>query len=83
MLVLTNRVHVCLELPNAPKQGVEYEPDARWVCDCGDNFVYHEGFNRAGYKEWNWYQAAPIAIPEQRKAQRSLRDRLIRPRKGK
>ncbi len=77
----TNRVHVCLELPNAPTPGVEYEIDARWVCDCGDNYVFREGFNRAGFKELNWYQAAPIVVPEQRKAHRSLRDRLS-PRKG-
>lgn len=80
--MLTNKVHVCLELPNAPTQGVEYEINARWVCECGDNYVYHEGFNRAGYKEMNWYQAAPIEIPQQRKAHRSLKDRLIHPRKS-
>ncbi|UUZ61061.1 hypothetical protein [Nocardioides sp. B-3] len=61
---------------------MEYELDARWVCECGDNYVFHEGFNRAGFKELNWYRAAPIVVPEQRKAHRSLRDRLIGPRKG-
>ena len=78
--MLTNKVHVCLERPNAPAQGVEHEVDARWVCDCGDHYVYHEGFNRAGYKEMNWYQASPIVIPRQRKPHRSLKDRLIHPR---
>lgn len=82
MLVLTNKVHVCLELPNAPKAGVEYALDTRWVCDCGDNYVYHDGFNRAGYKELNWYQASPLVVPRQRTARRSLRDRLIHPRTG-
>ena len=78
----TNRVHVCLEQPGAPTPDVAYEVDSRWVCECGDNFVYHEGFNRAGYKEMNWYQASPIVIPQQRTARRSLKDRLIHPRKG-
>ena len=38
----------------------------RWVCSCGDNFVYREGFNRAGYPSLEWWPAP--AIPQPRKA---------------
>lgn len=78
--MLTDKVHVCLEQPDAPQDDVEFEADARWICGCGDNYVYHEGFNRAGHQEMSWYQAPPLVIPKQR-MQHKLRDLLIRPRR--
>ena len=50
----------------------------RWVCSCGDNFVYREGFNRAGHPSLEWWPAP--AIPQPRKAAR--RGLLFGPRKG-
>lgn len=79
--MLTDKVHVCLETPGAPEADAEFEVGARWICGCGDNFVYHEGFNRAGYKEMAWFQASPLVIPKQRMQDR-LRDRLVRPRRA-
>jgi hypothetical protein len=85
MQMESKQVHVCLELAEAPAQDGEYADGTRWVCFCGTNFVYREGFNRAGFKGMDWWEAPPIAtpvIPEQRQARRSLRDRLIPSRKG-
>lgn len=77
-----NQVHVCLEQAEAPAQDGEFADGTRWVCACGANYVYREGFNRAGFKGMDWWEAPAIAIPEQRQARKSLRDRLIRPRNG-
>ena len=78
----SNQVHVCLEQADAPAQDGEFAAGARYVCACGSQFVYREGFNRAGYKAMDWWQAPPIEIPVQRQARKSLRDRLIGPRKS-
>ena len=77
-----NGLHVCLEQAEAPAQDGEFADGARYVCSCGSHFVYREGFNRAGYKSMEWWPAPAIAVPKQRQARRSLRDRLIRPRNG-
>jgi hypothetical protein len=77
-----NQVHVCLEQAEAPAQDGEFADGTRWVCTCGANYVYREGFNRAGFKGMDWWEAPAIVIPEQRQARKSLRDRLIRPRNG-
>ena len=79
--MLTDKVHVCLETPGAPEPGAEFEVDARWICSCGDNYVYRDGFNRAGYKEMSWFRAPALVIPKQRMQDR-LRDLVIRPRRG-
>jgi hypothetical protein len=78
----SNQVHVCLEQAEAPAQDGEFALGERYVCACGSHYVYREGFNRAGYKGMDWWPAPTIVIPEQRHARRSLRDRLIRPRKA-
>jgi hypothetical protein len=78
----SKQVHVCLELAEAPAADGDYADGTRWVCVCGANYVYREGFNRAGHKEMDWWEAPPIVIPVQRQARKSLRNRLIRPRNG-
>ncbi|WP_299926314.1 hypothetical protein [uncultured Nocardioides sp.] len=70
-------IHVCLQTEDAPT-GEDHEVGERWVCTCGDNFVYREGFNRAGYPSLEWWPAP--AIPQPRKAAR--RGLLFGPRKG-
>ena len=76
----TNQIHMCLELPEAPAPDAEFEDGTRWVCPCGAHYVYREGFNRAGYREMSWWPAPAIAVPRQRQAPRSLKDRLLHPR---
>lgn len=69
-------IHICLQTTGAPSpEG--HEVGERWVCSCGDNFVYREGFNRAGYQSVEWWPAP--AIPQPRGKRRSL---LFGPRKG-
>ena len=75
--MLTNRVHVCMDQPDAPAADAEFEENARYVCACGSNFVYREGFNKGGFRTMDWWEAPALVIPKQR-----MRDRLIRPRKG-
>lgn len=70
-------IHVCLRSETAPSPDDEHEVGERWVCTCGDNFVYRVGFNRAGYQCLEWWPAP--AIPSPRNAKRSL---LFGPRKG-
>ena len=71
-------IHVCLLTDGAPSAEGEHEIGERWVCACGDHFVYREGFNRAGYPSLEWWPAP--AIPQQRaKTRRGL---LFGPRKG-
>jgi hypothetical protein len=72
-------IHVCLETDGAPAEAPEHEIGERWVCSCGDNFVYREGFNRAGYQSVGWWPAPALAIPRPRRAVRGL---LFGPRKG-
>jgi len=76
------QVHVCLEQAEAPAQDAEFADGTRWVCACGANFVYREGFNRAGYKAMEWWEVPPVVVPQQRQARKSLRERLIGARKG-
>jgi len=71
-------VHVCLQSEGAPSDE-GHELGERWVCSCGDNFVYREGFNRAGYPSVEWWQAPAIPQPRAAKSKRSL---LFGPRKG-
>jgi hypothetical protein len=72
-------IHVCLQTEGAPTpEG--HELGERWVCSCGDNFVYREGFNRAGYPSVEWWPAPPApAIPQPRNAKGR---RLFGSRKG-
>jgi hypothetical protein len=72
-------IHVCLQTETAPT-GEDHEVGERWVCTCGDNFVYREGFNRAGYENLEWWPAP--AIPQPRKARTVRRGLLFGPRKG-
>jgi hypothetical protein len=69
-------IHVCLETDGAPR-GDDHELGERWVCSCGDNFVYREGFNRAGWMSLEWWPAP--AVPKPRRTARGL---LFGPRKG-
>jgi len=71
-------IHVCLQTETAPSHDAEHVLGERWVCSCGDNFVYREGFNRAGYETLEWWPAP--AIPQPRNARR--RGLLFGPRKG-
>jgi hypothetical protein len=73
-------IHVCLQTEGAPSSEGDHEIGERWVCSCGDNFVYREGFNRAGYASLGWW-AAP-ALPQPRKAKSARRGLLFGPRKG-
>lgn len=74
-------LHVCLESDGAPTEATEHEFGERWVCSCGDHFVYREGFNRAGYLSLEWWPAP--AIPQPRNAaSRPRRGLLFGPRKG-
>jgi hypothetical protein len=73
-------VHVCLKTEGAPGDS-GHELGERWVCECGDNFVYREGFNRAGYQSVEWWPAP--AIPQPRNAKtKARRGLLFGPRKG-
>ncbi|WP_210438860.1 hypothetical protein [Nocardioides xinjiangensis] len=70
-------IHVCLQTPGAPTDE-GHEVGARWVCGCGDTFVYREGFNRAGHRTLQWWPAP--AIPQPRDGR--VRGLLFGPRKG-
>jgi hypothetical protein len=75
-------IHICLETAEAPDPTVEVEEGTRWVCKCGDNFVYRGGFNRGGGYGLEWFPAPPVApviVPKQRQ---SLGSRLFSQRKG-
>ena len=71
-------IHVCLETEGAPS-AEGHDLGERWICSCGDNFVYREGFNRAGYPSVGWWPAPAIPQQSSRKSKRSL---LFGPRKG-
>ncbi len=72
-------IHVCLQTEGAPSSDGDHELGERWICSCGDNFVYREGFNRAGYQSVEWWPAPAIPRP---RAERSVRGLLFGPRKG-
>jgi len=72
-------VHICLQTDGAPAE-TGHEVGERWVCSCGDHFVYREGFNRAGYPEVAWWPAPAIPEPRGSKARSGIR--LFGPRKG-
>jgi hypothetical protein len=71
----TRRIHVCREQDDAPARDAEYADGTRWICACGCNFVYREGFNRAGHRGMDWWEAPALVIPQQRRP--SLRERLL------
>jgi hypothetical protein len=70
-------IHVCLETAGSPAGTSGHQIGERWVCSCGDNYVYREGFTRSGHASVEWWPAP--AIPRQRTARRGL---LFGPRKG-
>lgn len=71
-------IHVCLQTEGAPtREG--HEVGERWVCSCGDNFVYREGFNRSGHPSLEWWPAPAIPQPRTSLLRRGL---LFGPRKG-
>ena len=74
-------IHVCLQTEGAPTTDDGHEVGERWVCSCGDNFVYREGFNRAGYSSVEWWPAPAIPQPRNSRPRRSG-IRLFGPRKG-
>jgi hypothetical protein len=74
-------IHVCLQTEGAPSEDGAYEVGERWICACGDNFVYREGFNRAGYQELAWWPAPAIPQPRNAKS-KPRRGLLFGPRKG-
>ena len=74
-------LHICMETADAPGQDGDVELGTRWICSCGTNYVYREGFNRAGHVEPGWWQAP--ALPQPRTQRRKpLGVRLFGPRKG-
>ena len=70
-------LHICMQTGNAPSEEDATELGARWVCECGSNFVYREGFNRGGHLEASWWPAP--ALPQPRRGVRGL---LFGPRQG-
>ncbi len=75
-------IHICLETAEAPDARTEVEEGTRWVCECGENFVYRGGFNRGGGYTLEWFPAprtAPVKMPRQRG---SLGARIFSQRKG-
>ena len=75
-------IHICLETAEAPNPDVEVEEGTRWICQCGDNFVYRGGFNRGGGYGMEWFPAPPIAPVQVPKQRGSFGSRLFSPRKG-
>lgn len=81
-------VHICLETDGAPSADGDHAIGERWVCTCGDNFVYREGFNRSSHATLQWWPAPAIpkpanpgpAIPKPRRG--AVRGLLFGPRKG-
>lgn len=73
-------IHVCLQTADAPTpEG--HEVGERWVCSCGDHFIYREGFNRAGYPSLEWWPAPTVPRPRAA-AKPARRGLLFGPRKG-
>ena len=71
-----------METEGAPDLEGDYELGTRWICSCGTNFVFREGFNRAGYVMAEWWEAPAIPQPRTEKPRTSLSARLFGPRKG-
>ena len=42
-------LHICLETEGAPAREGAFELGSRWICTCGTNFVYREGYHRGGH----------------------------------
>ena len=70
-------LHICLETDGAPRADADTEVGARWVCECGLNYVFHEGFTPSGRAATTWYPAPPLPRPR-----RSVGSLLFGPRKG-
>lgn len=70
-------LHICLETDEAPDPRDHHEVGERWICSCGINYVFHEGFNRGGGLVNDWFEAQPL--PKPRRTGRAL---LFGPRKG-
>lgn len=75
-------IHICLETAEAPDPNVGVEEGTRWVCQCGDNYVYRGGFNRGGGYGMEWFPAPPIAPVQVPKQRGSFGSRLFSQRKG-
>ncbi len=75
-------IHVCLETAGSPAGTPGHQIGERWVCVCGDHFVYREGFNRAGYAEVEWWPAPVIPMPRNAADKPKRRGLLFGPRKG-
>jgi hypothetical protein len=73
-------IHVCMETPDAPSVD-GHEVGDRWVCSCGDTFIYREGFNRAGYPSLEWWVIPNVPQPREAKP-KARRGLLFGPRKG-
>ncbi|KQV77827.1 hypothetical protein ASC64_03155 [Nocardioides sp. Root122] len=56
-------LHICRETEGAPDAGADFEVGTRWVCECGLNYVFHEGFNRGGGYTPSWFVAPPLPKP--------------------
>lgn len=56
-------LHICLESPSAPDPAGHHEVGSRWVCECGTNYVFHEGFNRGGGYTNEWFVAPALPRP--------------------
>ena len=69
-------IHVCLETDGAPTED-GHEVGERWVCSCGDHFVYREGFNRARLPG-----GRVVARPGASRSPAASGIRLFGPRKG-
>ncbi len=69
-------LHVCMQTEGAPSS-TGRQVGERWACECGENFVYREGYNRAGRRSLEWWSVP--AIPRPRGFVRGL---LFGPRKG-
>ncbi|MDT0183474.1 hypothetical protein Q9S36_25120 [Microbacterium sp. ARD31] len=69
-------LHICLETDGAP-DAEGHEVGSRWICECGLNYVFHEGFNPRGGLTNAWFVAPPL--PKPRSAVGKL---LFGPRKG-
>jgi len=73
-------IHICMDTATAPSREVEHAVSERWVCTCGETFVYREGFNRAGHPSLEWWPV-PV-VPQQRTPKPARRGLLFGPRKG-
>lgn len=75
-------IHICLETAEAPDPHAEPEEGARWICACGDNFVYRGGFNRGGGYSLEWFPAPAIAQVQVPRQRASFGARIFSQRKG-